>query len=199
MKSLGSTENFTLPSGPAFPEAEEGELYMLDGHATLTDGLYIYVKGKWISSAVLLANLGQGQIFPSYDDPTRADKSLSVGVVPYHFGHTSIKDKTWLGTSTGVGATSGYIMPVKGTIVYLTGQAQDGNTADLQLSLYVNGTEHSNIVNLVGTGGGTTVAETNIGLDIDFEAGDKIQARTHGDPGGPMEDATVMVYVRWRV
>lgn len=199
MKNLGAQENFTLPSGTDFPAGEEGELFVLNGHLSLSDGLYVYSAGEWQRSSILLTDMAGGQVFPSFDDPSRSNKTMSICTIPYHFNHASIKNATWLGTGSDVGALSGYVMPTKGTIVHLVAQAKDVAVADLDISVYVQGQETPAVANLLTTASGNTVSDTINNLNLDFNAGDKIQLRTFGSPEGPIENANFVAYVRWRL
>ncbi|MEM7186991.1 MAG: hypothetical protein AAF466_10060 [Bacteroidota bacterium] len=130
-----------------------------------------------------------------YDD-TRG-KWLSTEATALNFGWAGSADGQvlWFG---GDIETTGPIMPLDGTIVYVTINSTGGNTTK-RMDLQINGTDVGNNsdatldgrINLVG--GSFNYSDFN----IDFDAGDylTIEAATNGTA---VDDPTAIIWVKWR-
>ncbi len=195
----GFIDNLGAPSGADFPTPQEGELFVLKGHATIEDGLYLYINGAWDSVGVNKLQSVGGQTMPMYNDPDRG-KVLSGTVFPLVYNHKKIKANTWLGVGSNIGAKAGYIAPYNGTIVGVTSQAQDGMNAIVDVRAYVDGVKYTGLSTLTGTGNNTPVQDYDTALNIDFNEGDLLQSRAKrmGGQDDDMEEVTVCFMVRWR-
>lgn len=196
-----SIENLGCPMGNVFPIPQEGELFVLKGHSTIEDGLYLFINTEWQSVGVAsLVNVGgSGQTMPMYEDPTRG-KTLSGTVFPYTYNHIQAKGDTWFGVGSNVGAAAGYIAPYGGTIVGITAQAQNGGDATtIEVDCYIDNIQHQNLVAMVAVGSNNPVQVYNVNLDLDFNEGDLLQTRGRRTIGNSnMAEVTVCLMVRWR-
>lgn len=184
------------PFGSAFPIAQEGELFVLKGHATFNDGLYVYIDSEWHQVGPPVSVSSGGQSIPAYFDTTR-NKLLSSEVTPFVFGGASIKNDTWLGTPTAIGENAGFTVPSNGTVVGISARVANCGNCVLRLSVYLNAVENTNTLTLNGVGSVPLSASSN-SLNLDFSVGDYIRVRSRRVSGNSMSEVTVVVFVKWR-
>ena len=197
----GYLDNMGCPHGDEFPPPQEGELFVLKGHPTIEDGLYLYLNGEWgpVGVSSLEPVGGSNQTMPMYEDPDRA-KTLSGTVFPYVYNHIQAKSDTWFGVGSNVGADAGYIAPYNGTIVGITAQTQNGgDNTTIEIDCYIDGVRHQALTSLVATGGNQPVQAYDVGIDLDFNEGDLLQTRGNRTIGNSnMAEVTICLMVRWR-
>lgn len=129
-------------------------------------------------------------------DATRS-KWLSTEVSSLSFGRSGNQDNVNLRATGNQGNTrSGYLMPYDGTIVYATVKSNNGSGAQSkQFSIRVrNGNTTNSSTNI------TTSSSEHIStnLNVDFSAGDYINGTINNDGNGNVNNASIVVYVKWR-
>lgn len=102
-------ENLVPDTDAAFPEASKGELFYLDGHVTLPNGLYCYEEGNW-HQVLTLNNVAIKSGYRDLMFPLASAKSAGVN------------HPTWANIAGGISAWS----------------FKPNKTNDLQLSYHIN-------------------------------------------------------------
>ena len=139
-----------------------------------------------------------GQEILTFDDPTRASKTLSIDSNNYTYSDNSLSDGSWIEIGNAVDTDAGHIMPFNGTLVGITAMSENpgaGNT--YEIDLFINGAlSTAGIATLTGAGVDTDVDMT---LNIDFAQGDRLRLQVDQTAGtGTMQDTVVDLIVRWR-
>jgi hypothetical protein len=136
-----------------------------------------------------------GQEILTFEDPTRAEKRLSITDHPIMFSDNDLDDLEWLEIGDANNADSGYIADFDGTVVFATGHCEDTDGNSKEIHLYINGTDSATLGTLSG---GANATFSNTTLNVNFSAGDKIRCRAHNGSGGEIEDTVVKVTLKWR-
>ena len=139
---------------------------------------------------------GQTQLF--IQDTSRGSpfKELSVQESALTFSDNIVQNNGWVEIGNAVDALSGYIVPMNATIVRVTAHTSSKPAAAKDLDLYVNGSVNTAGVVTFAAGAGES-SFTDITLNIDVDAGDKIRLRGAAT-GGQIEDTVVTFWLRWR-
>lgn len=137
-----------------------------------------------------------GQPILTYLDSTRT-KILSVETLTFTYGENVIGNDDWVRIGNASNAAIGHVIPHPATIIKVTAMTEDNNGNAKNLDLYID-----DVLNTAGivffTGGAGEDEFTDVTINIDVAAGEKIQLR--GDAtGGKIEDTTITLFVKWRV
>ena len=146
--------------------------------------------------ALTLSTIGGQPIF-TFSDATRGPKTLSVETVTFMWAENKVGNDDWIRIGTSDHAVVGYVIPHPATIIKVTAMTEDNNGNLKDIDLYIDDVlSTTGIVSF--TGGAGEDAFTDVTLNIDIAAGEKIQLR--GDTaGGSIEDTTITLFVKWRV
>ncbi|GAA3616071.1 hypothetical protein GCM10022396_37720 [Flavivirga amylovorans] len=129
-------------------------------------------------------------------DATRT-KWLSLETPILQFGRSGNQDNTPLRSAGNVGNNnSGILMPFDGTITCVTAKTNSNNGAQAkQFTIRVrNGISNVSTMNI------TTAASlyTNTTCNLDFSAGDYINAVIANDGNGNVHSSTIALWIKWR-
>jgi hypothetical protein len=146
---------------------------------------------------------------------TGADESLS-GPIPFVYDASRSNFLSSTMEHIGFSATSvatddyipsgasivGVVLPFDGTIVTATGTTSNSNSCGRSLSIYINGVETATGYILGGSGLSGMQTSTKTDLNIQFNAGDVIQARMRYDSGSTRKNTwtnfSLNVFYKWR-
>lgn len=136
-----------------------------------------------------------GQLVPTYEDTTRANKQLSVADHPVMWSENRLLDRDWLQIGNAGDADSGYIADLDGTIVGCVAQCENANTNSKEIHVFVNGTDQGSL-GILGPGSGATFINNTV--DINFSRGDLIRLQALDGISGAIEDTVVKLTLKWR-
>ena len=146
--------------------------------------------------ALALSTIGGQPIF-TFSDTTRGPKTLSVETVTFMWAENVVSNNDWLKIGSTSNAVIGHVIPHPATIIKVTAMTEDNKGNSKDIDLYIDDLlSTTGIVSF--TGGAGEDEFTDVTLNIDIAAGEKIQLR--GDiAGGTISDTTVTLFVKWRV
>ena len=152
---------------------------------------------RWGPSSGVTISIIDGQPVPTFIDNTRANKVVSIETVTFMWAENIVSNNDWLNIGGTSDAAIGHVMPHNSTIIKITAKTTDNNGNSKDLDLYVDDVlDTSSIASFSGAPGEDEF--TDVTLNIDISAGEKIQLR--GDAaGGSIDDTTVTLFVKWRV
>jgi hypothetical protein len=129
----------------------------------------------------------------SFDDTSRSDKEVSVYRPNFSFGTPGDTDNDYLGVNGIVNADVGHVMHRDATITAASFYYRTGDDP-MNFDIRVNGGIALDVFSVAAD-----TAEANTGLNIDIDAGDRLQVFIgETGPTGPATDAIAELEVAWR-
>jgi len=139
-----------------------------------------------------------GQPMLTYDDPSRADKTLSISEQNYIFARNRLKNDDWLRIATTSHADAGFVAEFDGTVCYASGHCEETGARSKEIHLFIDNID----MGIIGTlSGGNNALFTNTLLNIDYVQGQRIRLQamdTTGSPAGNIQDSVVTVTIKHR-
>lgn len=136
-----------------------------------------------------------GQPILTLEDPTRANKILSVAENALVFSENALGNNDWIRIGTANDADSGYIADFDGTLISATAHCENTNANSKDINFYVNNADMGTIGNLSGGANATFI---NTSLNIDFNQGDRLRLRAINGIPGPIQDTVIKLTLKWR-
>lgn len=127
----------------------------------------------------------------TYDESR--SKDLSAETATFTYSEANITNMDWVQIGGASDADTGMIMPYDGTVIRTTGFCENVKHTTMNIHLYINTTSAGSILTFTGSGNQT---ETDLSLNIDFNAGDRLRLRGVGS--NRIEDTAVTLWVKWR-
>lgn len=140
-----------------------------------------------------------GQTMPTFPDPQRASKVLSIAEQNHIFSRNRLSDQDWIRVGGAADAASGYVAEFDGTIVYASGHCEDSGAASKDIHVFINGVDQGSIGTLTG---GADVNFTNVTLNLDFLQGDLIRLQAVDTPAsaaGNIQDTIIKLTTKHRL
>lgn len=138
-----------------------------------------------------------GQQVLTLIDTTRANKVLSIESSTVTWSENRIGNNDWVQVGNANDALSGYIVPMDATIVKASIHTANNNGNTKGVDLYIDGVNDPGNPILSVTGAAGEKEDSDITLNIDVTADQKIRIR--GDAaGGTIEDTVVTLWFKWR-
>ena len=139
-----------------------------------------------------------GQTMPTFPDPQRANKILSIAEQIVTFSRNQLSNLDWLRSGNTSDADSGIVMDFDGTICYVTGHCEDAKAGEKDIRLFINGID-TIVVGTITPGPDSSFVDTN--LNVDFNQGDKIRLMAVDSTGSApiaIQDTVVKLTIKWR-
>lgn len=183
-EDMESTDEFIVHDPTGSPQANK----KITGQE-VADGV-LTASGLSIQQIGGSGSPGQTTLFLT--DDTRG-KDLSTNEFVVTFSEARITKNDWLNVGLARDASTGHLMPMNATLVRVSATAASGGPRDIDL--YIDGSAVS--TPLFTIPGGSGVEYSDITLDIDVDAAEKIRLR-EGGSGGITKDVVVNLWFKWR-
>ena len=203
--TLGLDINGLPAAGEDLAAGDELAVYNLDAPTAnesmtgqeIADGVVNIIFG--INTNITITNIN-GEPTLVFNDNSRGGKTLSVAETPITWSESLLSNNDWLNIGSAVDSLSGYVVPHNATIVKATMHCENDNTNTKTIDLWINQPPAVALTATLFTtpATGADIKLTNVGLNIDVTAGDKIQLRA-GPTGGNIQDTVVTLWLKWRV
>lgn len=165
----------------------------------LTRPLAIPSTGQTTGSPItgLSTTVINGQPMLTYNDPARANKTLSISEQNHIFSRNRLTGAEWIRVGNTSDADSGYVAEFDGTICYASGHCEDANGESKDIHVYINDVDLGDIGTLSGA---TNTSFTNTVLNLDYDQGDVIRLRAVDSNGstGAIEDTIIKLTTKHR-
>lgn len=156
----------------------------------------------------------------SVDEPGDVDPVTGVNVsfaeMTLMFAESSLNNNDWVQIGSASDADSGYVMPADGVITRMTAQVEEiekGNQL-FWIDVYIDDTPHIKILEFGPNSTRTNDLDTSHdingyddvynqrriknGLNLQFNAGQKIRLRAGSTGGNKMNDTVLVIWFKWR-
>jgi len=162
----------------------------------LTRPLAVPSSGTTITG--LSTTVINGQPMLTYDDPARADKTLSISEQNHIFSRGRLSGNDWIRIANTSHAQAGFVAEFDGCVCYASGHCEETGASAKDIHLFIDGMDMGSIGTLAG---GDNAKFTNTVLNIDFTQGQVIRLRaidTTGYPSASIQDTVITVTIKHR-
>lgn len=139
-----------------------------------------------------------GQPMLTYDDPVRANKTLSISEQNHIFSRGKVGNNDWLRISNTSHSDSGFVAEFNGCICYASAHCEETGALSKDIHLYVDGLDKG----IIGTlAGGNNAKFTNTGLNINYLQGQRIRLLVKDTPtsgAGSIQDTVITITIKHR-
>jgi len=139
-----------------------------------------------------------GQPMLTYDDPVRANKTLSISEQNYIFSRGRVSNNDWIRIANTAHAEAGFVAEFDGCVCYASAHCEDTGNASKDIHLFIDDNDMGSIGTLTG---GTNSTFTNTALNFDYLQGQRIRllaVDSNGSTAGNIQDTVITITIKHR-